>query len=349
MKSPSPHLIRLVPLLVSFAVARGTLAEGAVEAGASVVMLASRADGAAAAAAAREAASQLAALPVRFEMRWFDALAGDLREQIELARRVAAQHSAVAVFWVDFVSPERLYLFVADAEGGRLLVRETGTGNDSAEGRLMTMGVIVRGAVRGVLAGDTTAGDPVPPRSPPPFPPKGGEQLEFGLAYGLQFFSDEVLLLHGARLEAAVRLAGPLRLLAGYRAHLPPRVERDDLMIGVLLYPVELGLSARFPFPPWSVEAGASAVVTVVDLDITSADRELVPEDDVRRVEFAVNPWIGARLGLGPVVAAFLRLSADVVVNRHRYVVDQGDRVETVVHPWRFKPLILLGASFSAL
>jgi hypothetical protein len=309
-------------------------------------MLAPRAEEEAHAAAAGEFHSQLADLPVRFEVRWVEAFPADLREQIELARWTASAGRAAAVVWVDFAAPGRVYLFVADAEGGRLLVREAGSEDESAEGRLMTMGVIVRGAIRGLLAGDTTAATAVPP--PPPPPAKDG-LLEFGLAYGLQLHSEEIPALHGARLEAAVRLAGPLRLFAGYRAHLPPHIERDDLMVGLLLYPAEIGLTLRFDFAPWSVEAGASAVITVVDLDITSADRALIPEEDVRRVEFAVNPWVGARLRLGPVVAAFLRLSADVVVNRHRYVVDRGDRVETVVHPWRFRPLFLLGASFSAL
>jgi hypothetical protein len=348
MAGPLTSSILLVPML-AFLTLPAVAAGGDAAGTAPVVMLASRADGAAADAAAREVASQLADLPVRLEVRWVEAPTGDLREQIELARRTAALRAAAAVFWVELASPGRLYLFVADVEGGRLLVRETGSGGDSAEGRLMTIGVIVRSAVRGVLAGDTAAGEPVPVPPAPPMPKKDGELLEFGLAYGLHLFSNEVVLLHGVRIEGSIRLAGPLRLLAAFRAHLPPRVEHDGLIVGVLLYPAELGLAARFPFGPWSVEVGASALVTVVDLDITSADRELVLSDDARRVEFAVNPWIGARLGLGPVAAVFLRLSTDVVVNRHRYVVDQGDRVEAVVHPWRFRPLILLGASFSAL
>ncbi len=336
---------RLVLALAFLPLPAAAAGEGSAEA-VPVMMLASRAEEDTATTAAGEFHSQLADLPVRFEVLWVDAFPADLREQIQLAHRAAAEHRAAMVVWMDFAAPGRVYLFVADAEGGRVLVREAGSEDESVEGRLMTMGVIVRGAVRGVLAGDTTAA-PVPP---PPPPPSESGLLEFGLAYGLQLYSEEIPLLHGARLEAAVRLSGPLRLFVGYRAHLPPRVEHGSLMVDLLAYPMELGLALRFPvLEPLDIETGAGAVVTIVDLDITSADRTLAPRDDTRRVEFAVDVWVGAHLRLGPVAAVFLRLSADVVANRHRYVVDLGDRVETVVHPWRLRPLFLLGASFSAL
>jgi hypothetical protein len=337
------------PLLAALAVvAPAAAAEGpeGVAGTIPVVMLAPGAQEEAAAAAG-EFRSQLADLPVRFEVRAVGEFPGDLRQQIELARGVTAERGAAMVVWIDFADSGRVYIFVADAEGGRLLVREAGSGGESAEGRLMTMGVIVRGVVRGVLAGDTA---PAPAPSPAPPPAHGDGLLDIGLAYGLQFHSDEIPLIHGARIEAGIRLAGPLRLFAAYRAQLPPRVVHGSLVVDLLAYPMELGLALRFPvLEIFDIETGAGAVVTVVDLDITSADRALAPQDDVRRVELAIDPWVGARVRLGPVAALFLRLATDVVVNRHRYVVDIGDRVETVVHPWRARPLLMLGAGFTAL
>jgi hypothetical protein len=301
-------------------------------------------------AAAGEFRSQLADLPVRFEVVAPAAWPADLERQIQVARGVASDRGAAVVVWADYATFGRVYLFVAEAEGGRLLVREAGSGDESAESRLMTLGVIVRGAVRGVLADLEARGaaPPAPGPAPPP-PAEDGGRLWFGLAYNLQFFADDPLLLHGARLEVALRLAGPLRLLVAYRAHLPPRVEHDGLMIDVLLYPAEIGLAADLPLGPWRIAAGAGAVLTVVDLDITSADAALVPREDTRRVEFAVAPWLGAGRALGRVVSLFLRASTDVVVNRHRYVVDVGGRKETVAHPWRVRPSVLLGLGFSIL
>lgn len=313
-----------------------------------VLMLAWSGDESAAAFVAGEVGSQLADVPARLEIERPDGPAPDLETRLGLAREAAARRDALAVFWVDLPAMSRLYLFAPDAEGGRLLVREIGTGGESIEGRSMTMAVIVRGAVRGIVAGEAATGEPAAfGAGEAPMAPKRESLLGFGLAYGLQFLSQEALLLHGARLEAAVRLAGRVRLFAAFRAHPPPRIARDDLTAGMPIYPAELGLAVRLGFPAWFIETGAGAVVTVIDFDVTSARDALVQEDDLRRVEFAINPWIGAGRELGPVVAVFLRLSADVVVNRHRYVVDRGDRVDTLVHPWRLRPMALLGVGVS--
>ena len=335
-----------------FALAAALAATGAARAAepTPVVMLAHQSDEMTSLGAAKEVASQLADLPVRFDVEWVGAPAPDLRTQVELAGGAAAARGAAAVFWADFTAADRVFVYIAEPSGGRILVRGLAAEEQSTEARLMTLAVIVRGAVKAILAGGRIGvrapAGPAPALAEPE-PPAAA--LDGCIAYAPQLFSTREPVLHGARLEISARLAGWLRAYAAYRLNIPPRVRRADVVVDLLTCPAEIGLAARGATAPWRVEGGIGARVTVVDLNITSLDAELAPASDTLRVEAAVVPWLGVARRVGPVASFFLRASVDVVVNRHRYVVETEDRTITVLRPWRLRPSASIGATFAIL
>ncbi len=348
-----PHASRsalLLALCCSLWGVPATAAEG--EPADRLVMLCPLSDREGSEAAAEAVASQLSDLPVELDTIWIGSLPQTIPEQVELARSTALRREAASVFWIDLTLSDQVFLYVSEPEGERVLVRGVGSGESTLEGRLVTVAVIVRGAVKAILAGGEIGVEPPPARKEPPSVREAhAGRLEMDLGYAAQIYAPEAVVVHGALLGAGVRVVGPLRAELAYRWQAPPRISSNEMVLHIEPHPVELGLALRFPLGRWALQAQLSAVVDIVSLDVTSLDADLQPldADETRRVHFSLAPalWLGR--SFGEVVTIFGRAGVDVVLDDHTYVVDLGEDRRKVVDPWRFRPLFILGAALTIL
>jgi len=296
--------------------------------------------------AAEAVAAQLADLPVTFELERVEQLPEEMRAQVDVARQITQGQGATAVFWLDPTVPE-LLLYIDEPEGGRILVRSISSAGEGVEARLETVAVIVRGAVKSVLAG-APVGVEAPPEQPVEPPGPTGE-LDVFLSYALVLYSTEEMLLHGARLGLSARIAGWLRAYLAYRLQLPLEVEGDLVGVDLSPHPMEAGLAGRFELGDWYVEAAVGLVVDVVTVEVTAAEDDVIARSVEHRWLVGAFPSLGLGRSLGTIASIYLAVSADVLFNEHWYAVETDDGNQTVLRPWNVRPMLRLGALFSLL
>lgn len=310
-------------------------------------MIAPQSDREASLRAAEAVAAQLADLPVALDVEWVETIPPDLRAQVDEARDVTDRRDATAVFWVDPTQPDQLFLYIADPEGGRVLIRSIGAEGEGAEARLETVAVIIRAAVKAVLAGGTV-GVEAPPREPEE-PPGPTGALDVFLSYALVLYSNEVLTLHGARFGLSARLVSWARAYLAYRLQWPLSVKDEYVGLDVSPHPIELGLAGRFHLGDWYIEAAAGLMVDVVTVDVTALEDQVMTRSVEHRWLFGATPSLALGRALGKIASIYLAVSADVLFNEHWYAVDTPEGTQTVLRPWTVRPVFRLGALFTLL
>ena len=158
--------------------------------------------------------AQLGDLPVELVVEAAPGFPPTLPAQIAVAAEFARRAGAGTVFWLDSSVPDRVFVYLAEQGGTRLLMRAVDSA-DPAE-RVESVAVIVRGLVQSILAGGTI-GVSVPgvPDDAAPVPTVTAVAAEeapivsaplpwlgLQLAYSVDFFSAEATALHG--LDAGV-------------------------------------------------------------------------------------------------------------------------------------------------
>lgn len=327
--------------------ATAVVARAGAEEATPVIMMAPTADQDLPRRAAEAVASQLADLPVSFDVEWVADVPLDLRAQVDAARKVAARRDATAVFWIDLTLPEQLFLYFAEPEGGRILVRTIRSEGEGMEARLETVAVIIRGAVKAILAGGKIGVEAPPEEPPEPTGPRG--VLDVFLAYALTLYSSEAPTLHGARLGLSTRLKGWARIHLAYRLQVPVSVEGEYVGLTVSPHPIELGLTGRFRLGDWYLDAGVGLMVDVVTIDVTALEDDVLARSIDHRWLFGATPSLAFGRNLGRVAAIYLAVSADVMFNEQWYAVETPEGTQTVLEPWNVRPVFQLGTLFTLL
>ncbi|MBN1773406.1 MAG: hypothetical protein JXB32_19245 [Deltaproteobacteria bacterium] len=309
--------------------------------------------------------AQLNDLPVRLIVEHAAGLAVDLPAQVEFASAAAARHSAATVFWFDTSVPERVFVFLGESAGSRILVRVVEARAESE--RTEAVSIIVRNLVQAVLAGGRIgvampASLATESARPPDSEPDAGRTLEpveeadvsprlvgLQLGYVLESYSDRLLVQHGVGFALAVFLDANWSVLAGYRILTAVQSSATGVDLWVERHPIELGLQFQWTFDAWALGAQLygladcltrRASVSVAELSLTSAEPS----------------WVG---GLGllaegsyrirPYFRAFLGIGLDVMVNQVRYAVDDGAGPTTLLVSGIVHPRMVIGAAVDLL
>ena len=366
---PSPGLPALAALLVGaavFSLGLPALCSGAAEEGgqtlpAVVLILPEQTDDVTY-RAADAIASQLADLPVAFLGEHVEGWEADLPSRVHRARTLAADHGAITAFWIDLYEGKQVFLFIAAPDGGRMLVRNIQYSGEGTEAYLETIAVIVRSAVKAILAGGeigVTAPPPPPPtpatpppvEAPPEPPPRepGPERLLFSAAYAAQLYSPELSVIHGARFEAALRVANRIHVFFAYRLQFPGAIASSNLNVYIRPHPIELGLFARWRPDEWRVVAGAAAVIDIVTFDSASSSDRIAAITPDTEVGFLLSPSVsvGRTVGRGACVTAAVDL--DISLKSQKYVLKNDNENTDITAPWPVRPMFRLGMTFSLL
>ncbi|MBI5486530.1 MAG: hypothetical protein HY905_04285 [Deltaproteobacteria bacterium] len=310
--------------------------------------------------------AQLTDLPVELIVEPAAELPSTLPAQIALAADFARRAGAATVFWFDSSVPDRVFVYLAERGGSRLLMRAVDSA-DPAE-RVESVAVIVRSLVQSILAGGTIgmslpatspaaspppeppvaapSPEPPPPTEPPAETPAPSDQppwLGLQLAYAVDFYSSEATALHGLDAGVLFHVHENWSLFAAYRVLGDAEVSGGGIQLGVGRHPLELGVRFRWPIDDWDFGASLFGAVDVLTprAGSTVAGMRASPSSDA---------WVG---GMGLLVHGSYRLAGmlrifldggvDVWFDPLDFAAETGDGQVVLIGTRYFVPRLLLG------
>ena len=219
--------------------------------------------------------AQLSDLPVDLRVEPV-VLPSAMPAQIAVAADVAGRAGAGTVFWLDSSVPDRVFVYLAEQGGTRLLMRAVDSA-DTAE-RVESVAVIVRGLVQSILAGGTIGVgvpgvpddvEPEPtvtavPAEEAPIAPAPLPWLGLQLAYSVDFFSAEATALHGLDAGVVFHVHPNWSLVAAYRVLGDAEVSGGGIELGVGRHPLEVGVRFRWPIDDWDFGASLFGAVDLL-------------------------------------------------------------------------------------
>jgi hypothetical protein len=294
---------------------------------------------------------QLADLPVVLVRADADTTATHATD-LGRANAIARAHVADAVVWFGR-DGEAWIVSVADARGGRILVREVGAdGAMSASAALEAAAMVVRTAVRGLAAGGeigVAASPPPPPPvdepavvAPPPIASRTTTQPFAALGWIAALDGDAAAGHHG--LVARLGVARRRWRGAATVAYLPP-TRRASALAAVELDRQELSGTVAFAIRDrrrWRFDVALGVGAVRFGRVTTAATAPLRPTDDRATWSLVATPSLELARAVGR--GAWIELAAGVSVlgSRPTFGVDGGAGFVTVAPLARFEPSLSL-------
>lgn len=300
-------------------------------------------------AVARVIRAQLRDMRVTFALVWVDRMAPQMDQQLVVIKRVAAARQALVVVWCDFANGAKLHLYYVLPGRNRVLVRTVDQGA-TAQGRIETMGAIVRGGVEAMLSLRRSprprVARPVvspPPASPPPPSPARMVTGGLALAYGLGGYATQgPRVTHSGQLSLQLRFWRRWSLHLSYTAAPGIHAQSDsgDAEVTLHRHGIRLGGGHQWRWRKLFLSVGGSFVLDLLDrrhrasgtlgaqeaaLDVNLGLEAMV------RVGYRLTTWLSVVTSVG---ATFMLRNRDYGVH---------GAADPVLQPWSVQPLWLVG------
>lgn len=299
--------------------------------------------------------AQLGDLPVELVVEAAPGFPPTLPAQIAVAAEFALRACAGTVFWLDQSVQDRVFVYLAEQGGTRLLMRSVDSA-DTAE-RVESVAVIVRGLVQSILAGGTIGVsvpgvpddvEPEPtvtavPAEEAPIAPAPLPWLGLQLAYSVDFFSAEATALHGLDAGVVFHVHENWSVFAAYRVSGDAEVSGGGIELGVGRHPLEVGVRFRWPIDDWDFGASLFGVVDLLTPKAGSREAGMVAAP-------SADAWMG---GMGFLVHGSYRVFGDVRIffdggvdvwfNPLDFAAETGDGQVVLLGTRTFVPRLLLG------
>jgi hypothetical protein len=288
--------------------------------------------------------------------------------QVDPRQIIEPQPGAPAMLarvWIDLERAQRATLYLVDGSWERILVRHVALQAGLDEVAREELGLILRAALEGLLAGERIgigreeARKTLAPRTPPARaaepepPPDPGPVFELGLLYEAQLFSSQHAVTHGPLAAVGLRggdgdvavggaLSGQLRLPLSVDG------ERAGLELGTwalrALVTVRIPVATRL-----SLRGGLGGGADIVDIEPRVRQGTGARTAEARYEAAAVaRAQAGAEWILfgGTSLSAAVACEMDVVAQR--YVDVHAGKNDPVLSPFRVRPGLLLGITTAA-
>jgi hypothetical protein len=319
-----------------------------------VVMLGELDQGAEVRKIVRAVEGQLADLDVRLHVVWREGLPGELPDQIDVAEQVAREVGALAVFWCDRGHSDRIFLYFAAPQGGRMVARElTGSGPGGA---VEALAIIVRSTVEAVLDGgeigvvvapgadrDQAASSTAREATTARAIEERRNRLALDAAYELTIRSNAYPTDHGVWLGLRLQLGALLHCGLGYTIAFPTAVRAWGAELELRHHPaqawvgwgrlvgvVRLVLSLGLRIDPVTERIGANAA----GVRVNERGHEVI---------FSALPTARASYLVGERMELFVSFGVELPFNDVRYVLDGPDGPLVVRDDWAVRPRALVG------
>ena len=295
-----------------------------------------------------------------------DELGPDLPSQENLSERIARDTGATVVFWCDLNHADRMYLYIAVPEIGRVLVRRlegSGTG-----GAPETIAIIVRGSIDSTLRGNVDVlvaqyATPVPDTKEPPqenkpsephvvetkAQPKNVRENWFAVegAYAIDILSSELPATQGFALAIDFYINQAWHLFAGYlfSARIEVQSRETNVRLELARHPVSIG--TRFAASLGRLNVGG---VISLDFDFITEKATIPPEmelpqqNEKAELEISISPLVRLDIRLIADVRAFICIGVNVPFNRSQYATEDIQKNhQTILETWAVRPIGRIG------
>jgi hypothetical protein len=288
---------------------------------------------------------------------------GPLSQRMADAQRRAAEHDAIAVFWIDGETDGRWFVHMMDIERERLVVRPADAAGDRRAAAVEAVAVMTRESARALIAGEPVpelapeptpiASEPQPAPVPTPVPPEVAQQgpLRLWAGYVGTDFAEELPWRHGA--EAGVGWFGFAPIYAGASYVFTPALAVQsavDFEVQRRPIAVHAGYRQRWDRAVLDVELGA--VVEILHHSGLRADpgTTFKPKPAETAVTWALAPRLRGELTPVPDLGLFAALGLDILLNKFNYSVEQtsseGTQLLPLLRADDVRPVLELGVAF---
>jgi hypothetical protein len=253
-----------------------------------------------------------------------------LQSQALRAKQLAREHDALGTIWLSEEPGRGLRVYVYDAHHRQLASR---TLSGPARAVREEVAVVLRSAISALIAGETTALEPVtmPPPSISPSPPPAALprpaqpqrwlRLAVGAGYTGTTYASRTFQ-HGFELRSGAELGS--RVLIGLSAAWSEDPRLSGGGAEAVLHRNPLELSAGYAFaavPGFRCFAQAGLVLERVARRTRIEDARLAALPDENRYRFAVAPALLAAFDAQPGLLGFAAFGAEVATDQYDYVV----------------------------
>jgi hypothetical protein len=271
----------------------------------------------------------------------------------------------LARVWIDLERAERATLYLVDGSWERILVRHVALQRGLDEVAREELGLILRAALEGLLAGERigigreearetlaprAAPAPAPEPAPPPDP---GPVFELGLLYEAQLFSSQHAVTHGPLAGVGLRTGDGDVALGGAlsgQLRLPVSVdgERAGLELGTwalrALVTVRIPVASRL-----ALRGGAGGGADIVDIEPRVRRGAGARTAEARYEASAVaRALAGAEWILFGATSLSAGVTCEMDIVAQRYVDVHAGQSDSVLSPFRVRPGLVLGITTAA-
>ncbi len=307
--------------------------------------------------------SQLADLPVKFEIERLTDSSPAADSLEKRARSIADAGRAAAVVWLDTENNGRVYFLLTDEGGSNVFDR--GLQEEAiAPVQTESLALILRATVQALIEDQSTMPLPTPAKPPPPEQlgptprpaeedPEQGDasrkgRLLLGLetAYAYRAYSTENPVVSGFHVGLHLRIGAYVRVFLEYEIRQPLSGSGSCVETEVRGHPITAGgrllwQQGRFFFGP-----ALGATVDIATYDASTSCYRVDAFVGRHRINGSVAPGFFVAVRIYKRLRFFLSAEADIVWRAGRYTApsDSGEQ-EVLLEPWRVQPAATTGLS----
>ncbi len=316
----------------------------------------------------RAVESQLSDLNVTLVISTQERLPDSLESQIDIAKTVAGENRAIAVFWCDLRAKDQLFLYLSEYEGKNILVRRLEKTEET--GRAEGLAIILRSSVEAMLQGGQIGVNPPVKRKPvqapaskpePVYSPgiepivslenEASPQSLFALqvAYALHVYSSDHPAVHGVNIGVNLHVHPNLSLIAGYTfiGNIEENSTNTPILVRIRKYPAYLGLRLSFQVGIIELGGSVSLIVDYTTQEILNISSDaMFASSDTDDVFIGVFPALEILIPIVDRLKFFVFVSAEVPFNAKQYSIEVSegpDNREGLLNPWPIQPWIFAG------
>jgi len=300
----------------------------------------------------RAVEGQLSDLDVAFRVEWLAEVPRELPAAIDVARDVGG---AAVVFWFDLENAGEVYIYLAESERRRILVRRLDAADGSA--RFESLAVIVHEVVDAVLRGGKIGVelDEPPEREPvreptleepsiaEPVRPERPVRLAVDLGYDIRTHSTRKPVVHGFALQLSATFDFGLAVFGGYVFQPPIEIAARRIEFNLRSHPISLGAGYLWTIARFRLGGAVALIWDYVVQETTGAESATAITKDNEDLVFSVAPMVVVEMTIVRPVALFLDAGVQIDATSVEYAATDESGSHVLVAPWRTRPLGRVG------
>jgi hypothetical protein len=286
--------------------------------------------------------AQLSLLPAALRYETATATPPALVDRLQVAKKTALEHDALAVFWLDVNPSGPWYLYAVDARAERMVMRPLAGRSSSREADIEAVALIVRATTDALLHGEPlaaatdTTSTPFPTRKPWPTEHAHGQSaLRLSAAYMGTTFSKQLAWQHGFAVRGAwLWPAGPY-VGIGYTFIPPLHFNIFPVRFRIDRYPFAVYAGLRFRQGDLTFSGELGGEIELRNRRTLAVAGDFDPDPDQRKIIFNICPKLEAEYAVTQWLVVFAGVGMDVVLSNFAYTTRNTETKEmtTILNP----------------